>query len=350
MMRYTVWSACWLLVFSCHGTLPAAEPNETFAQATILAAGVTSVVDTISPRVSDGDFPDTMIAGLNSAGFIIDENNDGGPWEGALGSGLTSMPINNDSSFWFIVTGYPDFDYNGSHDQFGDYHVYVDIYNDFGEFEETYEFDETLEPGEIDQFRLEGFNSFYTYDVFIDNTVGGATSGDVDFYTFTGLIPGSSFTAEVTQETFDGFDSYLGWFSDTGTLIDTDDDSGGFGRLSLLEGIIPASGKLTFAVTGYGDEGFLGNHDENATYVLELSIGNPVANGDFDGDGDVDGRDFLLWQRGGSPSSFSAGDLALWRNEYGGTLVGVTAVPEPGTLGLVVAATCVGLRRLRRNR
>lgn len=39
--------------------------------------------------------------------------------------------------------------------------------------------------------------------------------------------------------------------------------------------------------------------------------------GDFDGDGDVDGRDFLVWQRGGSPTPFSASDLAMWRANYG---------------------------------
>lgn len=32
-------------------------------------------------------------------------------------------------------------------------------------------------------------------------------------------------------------------------------------------------------------------------------------------DGDVDGRDFLVWQRGESPAS--AGDLADWQANYG---------------------------------
>jgi hypothetical protein len=39
--------------------------------------------------------------------------------------------------------------------------------------------------------------------------------------------------------------------------------------------------------------------------------------GDFDHDGDVDGRDFLVWQRGGSPTPFSASDLANWQSNYG---------------------------------
>jgi hypothetical protein len=36
-----------------------------------------------------------------------------------------------------------------------------------------------------------------------------------------------------------------------------------------------------------------------------------------DGDGDVDGRDFLLWQRGGSAGAIGGGDLADWQNNYG---------------------------------
>jgi hypothetical protein len=53
--------------------------------------------------------------------------------------------------------------------------------------------------------------------------------------------------------------------------------------------------------------------------------------GDFDLDGDVDGRDFLVWQR--NPS---VGNLADWHANYGmGALTAAsTAVPEPGCLAL----------------
>jgi hypothetical protein len=37
-------------------------------------------------------------------------------------------------------------------------------------------------------------------------------------------------------------------------------------------------------------------------------------------DGDVDGRDFLVWQRGHSPSaSVDSSDLAVWQANYGTT-------------------------------
>jgi hypothetical protein len=72
----------------------------------------------------------------------------------------------------------------------------------------------------------------------------------------------------------------------------------------------------------------------------------PTSNGDFDEDGDVDGRDFLMWQRGESPSALSPEDLNLWAENYGTVpeLTSVTAVPEPTSavillaLGLTVAA------------
>jgi hypothetical protein len=41
------------------------------------------------------------------------------------------------------------------------------------------------------------------------------------------------------------------------------------------------------------------------------------AQGNFDNDSDVDGRDFLIWQRGGSPTQQSAADLTAWQTNYG---------------------------------
>lgn len=54
--------------------------------------------------------------------------------------------------------------------------------------------------------------------------------------------------------------------------------------------------------------------------------------GDFDEDGDVDGNDFLVWQR--TPS---VGNLADWQMHYGESLpvsATASAVPEPTSLGL----------------
>lgn len=65
---------------------------------------------------------------------------------------------------------------------------------------------------------------------------------------------------------------------------------------------------------------------------LTLHVVPSSTPGDFDFDGDVDGRDFLLWQR-----NTSVGNLNDWQTNYGfGSLTAAsTAVPEPGSLILL---------------
>ena len=75
-----------------------------------------------------------------------------------------------------------------------------------------------------------------------------------------------------------------------------------------------------------------------AWWAGELSP--PVTPGDFDEDGDVDGADFLLWQR-----NTSVGSLTDWQANYGtgvGPLTAATAVPEPcaAILGSRLAWLC----------
>ncbi|MBN1853218.1 MAG: hypothetical protein JW829_10860 [Pirellulales bacterium] len=71
--------------------------------------------------------------------------------------------------------------------------------------------------------------------------------------------------------------------------------------------------------------------------IAPTSAGIP---GDFDYDGDVDGNDFLVWQRGESPNSLSASDLTNWQLNFG-AVPGVAsttalAIPEPATFLLGV--------------
>lgn len=64
--------------------------------------------------------------------------------------------------------------------------------------------------------------------------------------------------------------------------------------------------------------------------------------GDFDFDGEVSGRDFLAWQRGGSfRGALSPADLAAWQAHYGVARMshGLIAVPEP----LAGMLMCIGL-------
>ena len=74
--------------------------------------------------------------------------------------------------------------------------------------------------------------------------------------------------------------------------------------------------------------------------------------GDFDLDGDIDGADFLAWQRGESPNPFSQSDLAIWQTAFGnpGSLFQAAAVPEPTTGVLVLSSIAIMLSSRRRNR
>jgi hypothetical protein len=61
--------------------------------------------------------------------------------------------------------------------------------------------------------------------------------------------------------------------------------------------------------------------------------------GDFDSDGDVDGRDLLVWQR--NPS---VGNLSDWQTNYGtGELTSTVAVPEPTTMLLVISLMMISV-------
>jgi hypothetical protein len=82
------------------------------------------------------------------------------------------------------------------------------------------------------------------------------------------------------------------------------------------------------------------------TLLLEYTL--PAANGDFDGDADVDGNDLLVWQRGESPRPNTAADLAEWRSNFGrvGASETTTAVPEPA-IGMLAACAVIGAAGVR---
>lgn len=108
--------------------------------------------------------------------------------------------------------------------------------------------------------------------------------------------------------------------------------------------IHPASGwsYLTYAtdisnsgwVTGFGmydPDGADGEAAYERLFLLNINDITTVPDlaGDFDKDGDVDGRDFLIWQR--NPS---VGNLADWHTNYGAPQLTAAsqAIPEPNVL------------------
>jgi hypothetical protein len=104
---------------------------------------------------------------------------------------------------------------------------------------------------------------------------------------------------------------------------------------------------------------------DNLLTTGELSVvsASIVEDADFDGDGDIDGRDFLIWQRGfgltgqennslgdaNGDGDVDADDLAIWQTQYaqpGELNATQTAVPEPTSLALIMLAGCaVAFRR-----
>jgi hypothetical protein len=70
----------------------------------------------------------------------------------------------------------------------------------------------------------------------------------------------------------------------------------------------------------------------------------PLLPGDFDADGDVDGRDLLAWQR--DPG---LGELADWQENYDTVTpdLGAISVPEPASAGMagVILMVAIACRR-----
>jgi T5SS/PEP-CTERM-associated repeat protein len=96
-----------------------------------------------------------------------------------------------------------------------------------------------------------------------------------------------------------------------------------------------------------GHGSFVVNYGQGSPFKptsVFLSSFQPSTPGDFDVDGDVDGNDFLVWQRGGSPNLGNAADLVAWRVNYGtsGAAAASSAVPEsPAATLSIVAATAM---------
>ena len=106
-----------------------------------------------------------------------------------------------------------------------------------------------------------------------------------------------------------------------GSAVDGDSDVDGRDYLVWQRGGSPAESddynqwRTNFgagASTGDGG-GNTSQHELGHTVTFYQEFDRPAT----DGDGDVDGRDFLVWQRSGSPAPLSAGDLADWQDSYG---------------------------------
>jgi len=98
------------------------------------------------------------------------------------------------------------------------------------------------------------------------------------------------------------------------------------------------------------------------SYLNDKYFGLVSENADFDGDGDVDGADFLTWQRGlgltgqstnstgdaNASGVVDAADLTVWQTQFGGGSP-IAAVPEPTASVVGAIAVIAVIARTRRR-
>jgi hypothetical protein len=165
------------------------------------------------------------------------------------------------------------------------------------------------------------------------DTVSGQT------VTFSGVVLSSSLTSEHVAKAF------VRDFSPTYALENFTEVVLAPGPFSISLPTIAGSGRhVQYGFNFYGRNVWITDVAPFGSVVVETVAAAGIP-GDFDGDDDVDGRDFLIWQR-----DTNVGDLADWQNNYG-TQPGppaVTAVPEPAIFSLI--AGLAGLLVIRRNR
>ena len=146
------------------------------------------------------------------------------------------------------------------------------------------------------------------------------------------------------------FDPILG-----GLLIAREGDPFDVGNGDLRtvanNGILVSTGQTDDTPTSLAHDGTLAFRLAFTDGTSGLFTASLEFTADFDGDGDVDGGDFLVWQRGESPTPLSNLDLAAWKTNFGAPFSASpnsAAVPEPSTLPLAIVLA-VGSRYRRRR-
>jgi hypothetical protein len=193
-----------------------------------------------------------------------------------------------------------------------------------------------------------------------DTTAGSTSLKDINN---TGKIVGVARVPAGTDEFFG-----RGFIIDTADLLDGDPVT-----FTNLE--IPGTGTYHNDGTSIDPNGHRGvqaindvnvvvGFSDNDDGIYKGFVGVPKTGvaGDFDRDGDADGRDFVLWQRsygssmwagsgadGNSNGIVDAADLAIWQGAYGAGLVAALPVPEPTAWCFALQGVLVMTRACRKS-
>ena len=197
----------------------------------------------------------------------------------------------------------------------------------------------TIAPGDSAGILSVGNSVFFENGSMLEMEIGGLTAGtDFDLLFVDGDVvinSGSTLAVSLISDFVPAMGDQFLIMTATDSLNDEFSNVGDGARLDI------ASGAGSFLV----------DYDSvNRTLILSDFLATIA--GDFDLDLDVDGFDFLKWQRGESPNgAYSTSDLSDWETNYGMVaplVAAASTVPEPNTLLLVALASLLGISVRRR--
>ena len=199
-----------------------------------------------------------------------------------------------------------------------------------------------------------------------DTTLHGDITGSGDIFVLADseslLVGDLTFSASsivsLTAGPADGTLDVSGMIDLASAILELDYSAGVFPQAGDTYEILDSTNAIVGTFANALDQVTDGNlniwdiiYNSNSVYVTATGVEVVPPSGDFDSDLDVDGSDFLAWQRGFMtlPSNYDATDLVNWQAQYGtGALASaaVSAVPEPSALLLAsLAVGCCSHRR-----
>ncbi len=186
--------------------------------------------------VESDDSMDLVMAQFDGAGNMILFDDDSSPF-GSLAPAIRGIVPSN-GTVELKVSGLGDDDFDG----------FQDYYNP---------------EGVVSSRDPHGQAGDYTLSVL---TGEESITGDLDFFTLSGLTPGDVFSVAVSLAEAG---ASVGWLAGDGSLIGRSIYSEVDSR-EQVSGLVPASGEIHLVVSGYEDFRFEGRHGTSGEYVIAV--------------------------------------------------------------------------------